>query len=305
MANTGAIRSFLMHQQRVLKRPFTTIRTYARALKLFNPIVSINKDPRRATPAHVQQFVEEMADKDMAATTIKVRVAALSAFFEWAIGQGIADRNPAKGVALPKPPKLLPRSLDYRTVVAPKIDAVGGNDFFSLRDRAILEMGFAVAARVSDLAGMNWRDLNLKNSRVKIHGKGDREDLVNFGIMARAALSRYLKIRHDRFGLEDEALFLNDDGKRLSTIGRIVKTRTGHSPHVFFRHSGAVAFLERGASIEDVRAHLRHNSILTTSRYIRVTDDRLTAAYHSHYPRALGEDHITTDKEITRNEGAD
>lgn len=305
MAKKGVIRSFLIYQQQVLKRPFTTVRTYAGALKLFNRIVSINTDPRRATPAHVGQLVKEMADAEMAATTIRARIAAISSFFEWALGQNLADRNPTKGVALPKPPQLLPRSLDYRTIVAPKIEAVDGDDFFSLRDRTILEMGFATAARVSDLVNMNWSDLDLKNSRVKIHGKGDREDLVNFGAMAGVALSRYLTVRHDRFGLENEALFLNDNGDRLSTVGRIVKARTGYSPHVIFRHSGAVAFLERGASIEDVRAHLRHESIQTTSRYVRVTNDRLKASYLSHYPRALEEDHITTAKEVGQSARSD
>lgn len=294
MSSMHAIADFLDYQEKVLKRPQNTLRGYRKSLTLFSHVAPIDAYPGAVTADHLGAFVHQMSDQGLSASTIRVRIAGVSAFFTWAQRQGLAYGNPAKDVPLPKPPKLLPRAVDYQEVKA-RIEAVDGQDLTSLRDRAILELGFAIAARVSDLRAANWRDLNLEKQKIRLRGKGDHEDLVNFGDLARDALAAYLRARVDAWGLGEEALFLNDHGRRLSTIGKIVRARTGHAPHSFFRHTGAAEYLARGASIEEVRAHLRHQSIQTTARYIRSSDDRLRAAYVRHYPRAQRDDHIQVE----------
>ena len=56
--------------------------------------------------------------------------------------------------------------------VVPLLQAAGGADFKSLRDRAILELLFSAGLRVSELTSINRDKLDLKNKEFSVRGKG-------------------------------------------------------------------------------------------------------------------------------------
>ncbi|HYU38392.1 MAG TPA: tyrosine-type recombinase/integrase, partial [Acidimicrobiia bacterium] len=167
--------------------------------------------------------------------------------------------------------------------------------------RAIVETLYATGVRISELVGLDRRDVDLEDGLVRVLGKGGKERIVPVGRSARDALSLYLDqarpelVRDRRRARGDaEAVFLNARGGRLSrqSCWKIVRTageRAGLggrlSPHVL-RHSCATHMLDRGADIRVVQELLGHASLSTTQVYTKVSPERLRAVYEAAHPRA-------------------
>ncbi|MDD3774019.1 MAG: tyrosine-type recombinase/integrase, partial [Patescibacteria group bacterium] len=79
-----------------------------------------------------------------------------------------------------------------------------------LRDRAILETLFATGLRVSELAGLNRKDVNLKKGEFSVRGKGGKIRVVFLTDSAIDAIKNYLNKRSDI----DEALFIHNKGTK-------------------------------------------------------------------------------------------
>jgi len=162
------------------------------------------------------------------------------------------------------------------------IKSVQGDKLESLRDRAILELLFSTGLRVSELAGLNIENVNLKSGEFSVRGKGDKIRLVFLSVSAKIALNEYLARRKD----VSPALFVSLKGKEVSrltsrSVERIVKkyaARAGivkkTTPHTL-RHSFATDLLRNGADIRSVQAMLGHSSITTTQIYTHVTNKHL------------------------------
>ena len=63
----------------------------------------------------------------------------------------------------------------------------------TLRDRAILEVLYAGALRVSEIVNLRLEDLKLDMGYMQARGKGDKERIVPLGRSAQQALGSYLE----------------------------------------------------------------------------------------------------------------
>ena len=165
----------------------------------------------------------------------------------------------------------------------------------AIRDRAIIELLYASALRVSELVGLNLRSIDLGRRTVRVLGKGSKERVVPFGIPAERALAAWLVVRED-FAIngDAEAVFLGARGKRLGV--RAVYTLvaglladvpgSGSSgPHAL-RHTAATHLLDGGADLRAVQELLGHASLGTTQIYTHVSNERLQESYRLAHPRA-------------------
>ena len=121
-------------------------------------------------------------------------------------------------------------------------------------------------------------------------GKGKKERIVPIGETAIAAIRKYL----DKRKKQTEILFLNKNGKRITTRGvwnivekylKLAGLKQGVSPHTF-RHSFATHLLNRGADLRTVQELLGHANLSTTQIYTHLTTDRLKSVYDKAHPRA-------------------
>ncbi|HUP02188.1 MAG TPA: tyrosine-type recombinase/integrase [Gemmatimonadota bacterium] len=160
-------------------------------------------------------------------------------------------------------------------------DAVDLSKTSGLRDRALIEVLFGTAIRVSELAGLTIRQVDLGQRAAQVVGKGGRSRLILFTEEAAAWLGRYLASRTD----DHPALFVN--GRRLQLralsvrqMQRVVEQnslRAGLpfrvSPH-WFRHS-RLTELAQHAGVQVAQRIAGHTSVATTSRYLHVSDPHL------------------------------
>jgi integrase/recombinase XerC len=142
--------------------------------------------------------------------------------------------------------------------------------------------------------GLNNQDVDFSTNQLKVTGKRDKQRVIPFGKELKQALMEYIRLRDEQPMRLEEALILNDKGRRIARgqVQSIVKhylsmvtTMKKRSPHVL-RHSFATAMLNNGAELESVRQLLGHESVATTEIYTHTTFEQLKRVYENAHPRA-------------------
>jgi integrase/recombinase XerC len=226
-------------------------------------------------------------------TTIARKLAAIRSFFRHLQKLGVQADNPAEGTRTPKHNKSMPVFLSVDDMFR-LLEAVKPEGVLGFRNRAILETLYSGGVRVSELAGLDVRDVDFRNHVIRVLGKGNKERLVPIGQKALQAIAAYRQLLSDVAGRgADGALFLNKNLGRLTTrsIARVVDKfaracglAVPVSPHAL-RHSFATHMLDAGADLRAVQELLGHRSLSTTQRYTHVSIDRLMAVYDKAHPR--------------------
>ena len=187
--------------------------------------------------------------------------------------------NPAIEIAAPKKEKPIPKFLTIDNAkLLLNVAKSSGND----RDYCILLWFLSCGMRLSELAGMNLKDVRKSNgnAEVLIRGKGRKERMVPLNQPCWDAYELYLIQRNSMKPDEKEqALFLSNRASRLSRrqIERIVEKylkiaglhQQGYSAHLL-RHTFASSAFELGGNVVDIGAQLGHESIATTQRYVHL-----------------------------------
>jgi site-specific recombinase XerD len=275
-------------------------------------------DWRSPTRADLRAYLEALADGG-ARTTVAQRLAAIRAFYRFAIRAGVAAGNPWAAIATPRLPARLPRVLDVGQIE--RLVAVAEDDLaaalepdagsrhadpglaraLALRDLALIEVAYAAGLRISELAAAELGWLELGRGELRVLGKGRKERVALLGRPARRALMSYLEEgrpllagRRTDHAAPGGQVFLNHRGEPLGTRGlryRLERLRRraglpkGVSPHTL-RHSFATHLLDGGADLRIVQELLGHESLATTQIYTHVSPARLREAYRAAHPRA-------------------
>lgn len=250
---------------------------------------------RRASTVGDEPDARPPAPASVARALVAVR-----SFHRFCVDEGFSSDDPTEDVRAPKVPAGIPKALG-ETEVSALLDVVVGDEPRALRDRAILEALYATGARITELVGLDRRDLALDDGLLRVFGKGAKERVVPVGRPARDALDAYLGRGRPELARSGgaarragDAVFLNARGGRLTRQGcwRIVREAGGRAglgdrvhPHVL-RHSCATHLLDHGADIRVVQEVLGHASVSTTQVYTKVSPERLRAVYDGAHPRS-------------------
>jgi integrase/recombinase XerC len=265
-----------------------TIRSYRKDLDAFFEYTKAR--PEDVEMLDVRGFLAGQISNGLKKSTAGRRLASIRSFFRFLHREGYLKSNPAKLVHAPKPPKLLPKFLTVDDVFS-LIEKPDGIGFSPVRDRAILELLYSSGLRVSELAGLNSDDLNMREGFVKVRGKGKKERIVPTGRKAVEALKAYM-IERVLLKKKDRALFLNRGGTRLTDRGvrrivvkyaRAVLLDSRIGPHTL-RHTFATHLLQGGADLRVIQELLGHSSLSTTQKYTHLDITHLMDVYDRAHP---------------------
>lgn len=257
--------------------------------KIGSDIITVMKKPV------LRGFIMSLSADHNKPRSIARKIACLKSFAKYCVKQKILSVNTAKVISSPKLDKPLPVFLTKNQAehLQPKAD----NTLESTRNDAIIEFFYGCGIRLSELQGLNLKDVNTRNLTIRVFGKGRKERIVPITKEAIRAMERYRS--HCRnIGETDQPLFITDKGSRLSVrqISRIVNKRLSEvsqqkkrSPHVL-RHSFATHLLDEGADIRAVKELLGHSSLSTTQIYTHISKEHLTKVYKQAHPRAVRTD---------------
>lgn len=240
----------------------------------------------------LRKYLAVLKEKNLGARSIGRRLSALRSFFKFLTRDGYLKTNPILMLSSPKLEKHLPSFLTEEEVAKLIESAFGKSekDERGLRDRAVLETFYSTGMRISEVAGLSTQDIDFISGTLKVFGKGKKERIVPIGEAAIASIRRYLEKRKK----QNEALFLNKNGTRISTRGmrdifekyvHLSGIRHGVSPHTL-RHSFATHLLNRGADLRTVQELLGHVNLSTTQIYTHLTTERLKSIYDKAHPHA-------------------
>jgi integrase/recombinase XerD len=267
----------------------------------------------------VREFLQQLFSCQVDGRSVGRKLSALRHLYRYLLLDNGIDHDPTLNIESPRQWKVLPKSLARdeveSTLAAPAArvskthretkDAEG----LAARDRAMLELLYAGALRVSELVTAKLEDLKLDAGYMLVRGKGDKERIVPLGKPAQDALSEYLasgrpilagmraaktaKTAETALSLRTSPLlFIARGGRKLTRqrawqmVGEASAASGRHaSPHML-RHSCATHMVENGADLRTVQTILGHADISTTQVYTHLALDRLRTVYQKHHPRA-------------------
>ncbi|HKN32493.1 MAG TPA: site-specific tyrosine recombinase [Terriglobales bacterium] len=246
----------------------------------------------------VRDFLQELFANQVDGRSVGRKLSALRHFYRYLLLDGIVAQDPTLNIDSPKQWKVLPKSLareEMDTMLQPRRSSNRKlDDAIAVRDRAMLEMFYAGALRVSEITGVKIEDLKLDLGYVLVRGKGDKERIVPLGKSAVEAVTSYMRQARGMLaaGKNSPLVFLGRGAHKLTRqrvwqMVRAASATTGGraSPHML-RHSCATHMVENGADLRTVQTILGHADISTTQVYTHLALDRLKSVYQKHHPRA-------------------
>ena len=304
--NSSLLSSFIDYLKIEKGLAALTVSAYAKDIGQFAEFVCRRKrtllDARRDD---VRGFIQQLFANSVDGRSVARKLSALRHLYRFLLLDKRVDRDPTLNVPLPKQWKVLPKSLGReeleqmlshgaREVVYRSGRAAKLAEPIALRNRAMLEVFYAGALRVSEMVSLKIEDVKLETGYVLVRGKGDQERIVPLGRLAQETLSKYLREARPVLAADRNSplLFVARGAKKLSRqrvwqmVGAASSAAGRHaSPHML-RHSCATHMVENGADLRTVQTILGHADISTTQVYTHVALDRLKSVYQKHHPRA-------------------
>lgn len=299
----AAVGSFLRHIRDGRQLSDHTVAAYRRDLAQFSAFLDrffgttgwqwagVDRNALRA-------YLGELGQRGLARRTIARKLSVVRSLLKYLhVKQEVAS-NVGRTVRSPKLGRTLPswltRSETEQLFDWLQTQAADGG-FLAVRNQAIVELFYSTGLRLSELQGLNTRDVDLIGDQVRVRGKGRKERIVPVGRTAIGALRAYEAERRAKpKSPGNDALFVSAQGRRLSArqIQNIVRRAlvqaaddSGLSTHSL-RHSFATHLLDAGADLLAVKELLGHASLSTTRIYTHTSKERLQRVYRRAHPRA-------------------
>lgn len=273
-----------------------TVRAYQADIAALERHLGGCEDVGRIDRTCVIEFIEDQRHAGLCSRSIRRRASGVRGFCRWLLSRGLLESDPWVALTLSagrarKLPRVLPaheldRLLRWLRGAA-GVDDVSASDPLDRPSESttLLAVALMVAtgARVSEVAGIRCRDVDLPERSIRIVGKGRRERhvfLTNDWIcnLTVAYLATRLAL-----GVQHPFLLFNSCGDPLTAPAiraRLVKARrsaaieTKVTPHML-RHTAATQLIEADVDIRYIQRFLGHTSLATTEIYTHVSDGAL------------------------------
>lgn len=270
-----------------------TRRAYRKDVQEFAGFLGLqaSEEFRLVTRAHVIAWRKDMETRELAASTIRRKLAAVSAMFAYLCEANAVPDNPVHGVSRPKEGSNEGKTPALGSAQANKmLSAPPESGLKGLRDRAILAVLLYHAIRRDEICKLRIRDRQTREgvAHLAIRGKGDKIryvplhphasrlidvylDEMDPGRMLAGSSPLFRPIKNNRTGNIDKPLSGDAIYKLIKSYGLqtgIDFEIDGLSPHVM-RATAATNALSNEADIAKVQEWLGHASIATTRLYDR------------------------------------
>jgi len=222
--------------------------------------------------------------------TINSYIRACHRFFAWCADE-YQVKNPMNRIAFPKDTPQRPKAIDLADLQA-MLDECK-DDYWGIRNRAMMLFLFDTGARVGGLIGLQREDVELYGRHATVTEKGNKTRRVRFSQITSEALEAWLALRFET-GYEGLYVFysyperqrLTTDGVRviLSKLGKLARVQGRVNPHSF-RHAFAREYVLSGGDLATLSVLMGHKLPQTTiNSYARFTEQELAERYDQFAP---------------------
>ena len=286
-----------------------TLRNYRMDLERFKDFFQTEAKEEQFAPSKVDKravraYIAALTTKNASKKTILRRLSTLRSFFKFQVKEHLLDHNPLDEIDSPKLAKKIPTPLSYESVER-LFEQPDLSSYLGFRDRCIMELFYSSGLRISELAGLNRKDIDERNFRLRVLGKGKKERIVPITQTSAKWIKDYLNhpLREQdstehKAEVDNQAVFLNKWGKRL-TVRSIDRRFEGYlkssglsgkiTPHTI-RHTIATHWLEKGMDLKTIQVLLGHSSLATTTIYTQVSSRLKREVYEKAHPLEMNRD---------------
>ena len=188
-----------------------------------------------------------------------------------------------------------------------------------LRDYALLHLLYDAGARASEITTLKIEYLNPQEETLAILGKGNRYRIIHLELKTVQLLQLYIKkYRVTPKPPYQDRIFISQRSEALTRHGiyricrkylekALPKKRLKNiNPVHSFRHSCAVHMLYRGDSVTDIKNHLGHDNVQSSTLYLHLDLRRKRQAqdrFVQHMQSVLIDDHKIEELLQSENKG--
>jgi len=273
---------------------FNTYRKFHEFLACDPPIIGI-------TPHQVQAF---LAGQEVSKKTLLNYHTGLSALWTWCQAEGLVVESVLKRVQRPRPEKraIVPYTLDD---IRAMLTSLATTPLYSrpgkrasahavphaARNRAIILLLVDTGIRSTELCELKINQVDLKNRRITVFGKGSKERSIPISPATGQAIWRYLSERKDD-SVGDRLVTTRDghplDYSQLLHAMRVIGRRAGlrHVNVHRFRHTFAINFLRNGGDPYSLQIMLGHSTMEMVKTYLAIAQSDLDANHRRASPVA-------------------
>ena len=256
-----------------------TIKGYRERLKLF--MTQCSKPVQQITTDDLREYLAYLVDeRHLMDNSVQAHINTLRSFFSWLVDEDNIRKSPMCKIKSLKIDKL--RSRHPLTVEQLELVRDGCRGY---KEKALVEFLVSSGCRVSEVAGLRVDDIDWRDRKCKVIGKGNKERTVYFSVRAKLMLQLYIAERRG-----GEALFassrapyepLTDRGieKMISKLGKRIGMDRPLYPHLM-RHTFASHALNCGMELTIIQHLLGHSDPKTTLIYAEIDPIRMQYEYN-------------------------
>ena len=222
------------------------------------------------------------------------KVASIRVFFKYLTNtKRLLKVDPTVGLETPKQEKRLPKYLSLENSQK-LLDITKNEDSeYKERDYAIITLFLNCGMRLSELVGINIKDIDFSENKLTVIGKGNKERTIYLNKACVNSINDYLKVRpHDGVKFDSrDALFLSKRKERISNrmVQEIVKRELAisgldtnkYSVHKLRHTAATLMYQYGGVDIRALQVLLGHQNIATTQIYTHVENEQVRNAVKS------------------------
>lgn len=256
-----------------------TIKGYRERLKLF--MTQCSKLVQQITTDDLREYLAYLVDeRHLMDNSVQAHINTLRSFFSWLVDEDNIRKSPMRKIKSLKIDKLRSR----HPLTAEQLELVR-DGCRGYKEKALVEFLVSSGCRVSEVAGLRVDDIDWRDRKCKVIGKGNKERTVYFSVRAKLMLQLYIAERRG-----GEALFassrapyepLTDRGieKMISKLGKRIGMERPLYPHLM-RHTFASHALNCGMELTIIQHLLGHSDPKTTLIYAEIDPIRVQYEYN-------------------------
>lgn len=276
-----------------------TLADYANTYRLFCEYLCDDCSFSEITRSQIGAF---LAAQPVSKKTVYNYHIGLSALWTWAFREGYTPEHVVQQTPRPRPeePEIIPYTQDdferllavverSRIYKRPGKAACSNGQPFAQRHRAMLLLLLDTGIRVSELSTLKIHQVELRNRRINVWGKGSKQREIPISDATADALWKYLVTRkEDSMG---DYVFITKQGKQLKPrrildIIQNLADRAGiQNANVHrFRHTFAINYLRNGGDIYTLKRILGHSTLTMVQRYLLIAQADVASAHRKASP---------------------
>lgn len=231
-------------------------------------------------------------DRENISKTRSRKVSAIRSFYHYLTTKaGHLKRNPVENLEVPANKKSVPRYLTLEESLELLVHIDPSSSSYA-RDYCIITLLLNCGMRLSELVGIDLKDIRREDKTLRLLGKGNKERIIYLNDACLQAIDAYEATRKQPQKEQyKNALFLSSRGTRISPrrVEQIVESclqqaglsGRGYSPHKLRHTAATLMYQHGGVDIRVLKEILGHANLGTTEIYTHLSSRQMENAANS------------------------